>query len=88
MKIGPRSNFFKFVALLIQEEGIRVRDFGFLLRSGGDPLTDLQTARQEAIETGTRMLLSNRCTPEDFLSRVAHSVATKSLCDDFAIAGG
>lgn len=87
MKIGPRSNFFKFVYLLIEQEGIRARDFKFLLRNGGDDLTDAQTARQDAIERGTVRLLSNRCSPEDFLASVAHASATKELCDDFNIAG-
>lgn len=72
LKIEPGSNFFKFVQMLIREEAVKARDFNLLIRSGGAcKLTDHQTQRQQRIEEGTKMLVNNVCTVEDFLSRVA-----------------
>lgn len=89
MKIEPGSNFFKFVQMLIQEEAVKARDFDLLIRSGGayNLSHSTLTTRQIRIEEGTKMLMENTCTAEDFLARVAHVDSTRDLCDDFDIEG-
>lgn len=83
-KIGPASNFFKFAALLIQQEGVKLIEFRNLLRSGGAvKLTPDQTQRQKTIEQATELLLRNASTIDDFLNCVSYSKATKQLCDNF-----
>lgn len=80
------SNFFKFTRCLIQEEAVKVIEFRELIRSGGAvKLSQKQTHRQEAIETGMQLLQQNVGTIEDFLSRVSYSPGTADLCDDFHI---
>lgn len=86
-KIAGGSNFFKFAALLRQEEAINLREFNLSLNSAGEyKYTPKQRDRQMAIDDGIMLLTQRVYTPEDFLTRVAYSSGTRELCENFDIA--
>lgn len=75
-RILKRGSFFKFVKILIEEEFRHCRDFYSLLRGRDDKAVtkgNKYQIRGAKIKRNSELLLEDRITPEQFLSRIVYN---------------
>lgn len=75
-RILRRGSFFKFVKILIEEEFRHCRDFYSLLRGRDDKAVtkgNKYQIRGAKIKRNSELLLEDRITPEQFLSRIVYN---------------
>lgn len=83
-KIGPASDFFKFVFRLIQQEARDLFEFRQLSRSrDAVKLSRDLNFRLESIKLASASLVGDVITVADFLNRVSDLKATREMCNNF-----